>query len=132
MWVCDTTCQMRLQTSDFIPIAAQHLFAWLSTIWGAEKNRICWNSQLYCLLKTHGLGPTVPHFLTQKSFIEGLWLGLANLWSLVNLPEDPNDETDDTHRDIDASRCLWALYYGLRPDLIGLGCAQLPIPLNCT
>ena len=33
--------------------------------------------------------------------------------------------------DMDASRCLWALYYGRRPDLISLGCIHLPVPLNC-
>ena len=84
------------------------------------------------LVKTHGLGPAVPHFLTQKSFIEGLWLGLAILWWLLNLLEDPNDDSDDTHMDVDASRCLWALYYGhRRPDLISLGCIHLPVPFNC-
>ena len=79
----------------------------------------------------HGLAPAVPHFLTQKSFTEALWLGLAILWWLVVLLEDPNDDTDDTHVDVDASRSLWALYYGRRPDLISLGCIYLPVPLNC-
>ena len=37
------------------------------------------------LVNTHGLGRAVPHFLTQKSFTEGLWLGVAILWWLVNL-----------------------------------------------
>ena len=83
------------------------------------------------LVKTHGLGLAVPHFLTQKSFSKGLWLGLAILWWLVNLPEDPNDDSDDTHMDGNASRCLGALYYGRRPDLISLGCIHLPVPLNC-
>ena len=83
------------------------------------------------LVKTHGLGPAVPHFLTQKSFNEGLWLDLAIVWWLVNLLEDPNDDTNDTHMDMDASRCLWALYYGRRPDLISLGCIHLHVPLNC-
>ena len=83
------------------------------------------------LVKTHGLGRAAPHFLTQKSFNEGLWLGLAILWCFVNLLEDPNDDSDDTHMDGDASRCLWALYYGRRPDLISLGCIHLPVPLNC-
>ena len=40
------------------------------------------------------------------------------------------DHSDDTHRDFDASRCLWALYYGRRPDLINLGSIHLPFPLN--
>ena len=83
-------------------------------------------------VKTHGVGPAVPHFLTQKSFTEGLWVGLAILWWLVNLLEHPNDDTDDTHMDMDASCSLWALYYGRRPDLIGLGCIHLPVPLNCS
>ena len=61
------------------------------------------------LVKTHGLGPTVPPFLMQKSFSEGPWLGLAILWWLVKWPEDPNDDTHITHMDMDASRCLWAL-----------------------
>ena len=60
----------------------------------------------------------MPLFLAQKLFIEGLWLGLAILWWLVNLLEDPIDDADDTTMDTDASRCLWALYYGRRPDLI--------------
>ena len=82
-------------------------------------------------MKTHGLGPAVPHFFTQKSFTKGLWLRLAILWWLVNLLEGPNDDTDDTHMDIDASRCLWELYYRRRPDLIILGRIHLPVPLNC-
>ena len=36
------------------------------------------------LVKTHGLGTAVPHFLTQKSFTGGLWPGLAILWWLLN------------------------------------------------
>ena len=82
-------------------------------------------------MKTHGLGPAVPHFLTQKSFTKGLWLCLANLWWLVNLLEDPNDDTDDTHMDMDALRCLWAMHYGRRPDLMSLGCIHLLVRLNC-
>ena len=82
-------------------------------------------------MKTHGLGPAVGHFLTQKWLTEVLWLGLAILWWLMNLLEDPNDDTDDRHMDMDASRCLWAVYYGRRPDLISLGCIHLLVPLNC-
>ena len=48
----------------------------------------------------------------------------------MNLLEDPNDDSDDTHMDVDASCCLWALYYGRRPDLISLGCIHLPVPLD--
>ena len=61
------------------------------------------------LVKTHGLGHAMPHFLTQKSFTKGKLLGLAILWWLVNLLENPNDDSDDTIMDTDASRCLWAL-----------------------
>ena len=81
--------------------------------------------------KTNGLVPAVPHFFTQKSFTEGLWLGLAIMWWLVNSLEDPNNDTDDTHMYVDALHCLGALYYGRRPHLISLGCIHLPIPLNC-
>ena len=82
-------------------------------------------------MKTQGLGHAVPHFLTQKSFTEGLWLVLAILCWLVNLLEDRNDDSGDMHMDVDASRCLWARYYDRRPDLITLGCIHLPVPLNC-
>ena len=56
------------------------------------------------LVKTHGLRPVVPHFLTQKSFTERLWLGLATLWWLVNLLEEPDDDPDSTTMDTEASR----------------------------
>ena len=69
----------------------------------------------------------MPHFLTPEFFTEGLWLGLAILRLLVTLLEDANDDTDDTHLNIDASRCLWALYYGCCPDPIHLGCIHLPV-----
>ena len=59
-----------------------------------EEPYSCEQSTLL-LVKTHGVGPLVPHFLTQKSFTEGLWPGLAILWWLVKLPEDPKDHTDD-------------------------------------
>ena len=65
------------------------------------------------LVKTHGVGPAVPLFLTQNSCTEGLWLGLAIMWRSVNLLEDPND---DPHMDVDALRYFWALYYGRGPD----------------
>ena len=73
----------------------------------------------------------MPHYLTQKSFTEGLWLGLAILWWLVNLLEEPNDDSEDRLMDVDASRCLCIVYYGHRPDVISLGCIHLPVPLNC-
>ena len=50
----------------------------------------------------------------------------------MNLLEGANNELDDTHMDVDASRCLWALYYGRHPDLISLGCIHFRVPLNCT
>ena len=68
-------------------------------MWDAEKNRICSSSPL-C---GYGLFPAVPHFITQKSFTEGVWLGLAILWWLVNLLEDANNDTDTTTTDTDAS-----------------------------
>ena len=83
------------------------------------------------LVNIHALGPALLHFLGQKSLSEGSWLGLAILWRLVNLLQDPNDDTDDTHMDVDASHCLWALYYGRRPDLISRGCIHLPVLLDC-
>ena len=49
----------------------------------------------------------------------------------MNSLEDPNDDSDDTHMDVDPSRYLWALYHGRRPDLITLGCIHLPVPLKC-
>ena len=67
------------------------------------------------LVKTHGLGPAVPHSLRQNSFTEGVWLSLTILGWCVNLLEDPDDNTDDTTMNTDASRCVWALYYGRRP-----------------
>ena len=117
---------LRSQLEDLYPIvlrmAVYHL--------GRTEEPYLLEPSTLLLVKTHGLGPAVPHFLTQKSFTEGLWLGLAILWWLVNLL-DPNEDTDDTHMDIDASRCMWALYYGRRPDLISLGYIHLPVPLNC-
>ena len=68
---------------------------------------------------------------SRKSRSLNLWLGLAILWWLVNLLEDSNDDTDDAHMATDASRCLWALCYGCRPDVISLCCIHLPVPLNC-
>ena len=82
-------------------------------------------------MKTHRLGPAVLHFLTQKLFTENPWPGLAILSWLVNLLQDPNDDSDNTYKDVDASHCLWALYYGRRPDVISLGCIHLLVPLNC-
>ena len=98
---------------------------------GRREEPYLFEQSTLLLLKTHGLGPALPHFVTQKSFTDGLWLGLAILWWLVNLLEDPYDDSDVTLMDGDASRCLWALYYVRRPDLISLGCIHLPVPLNC-
>ena len=49
----------------------------------------------------------------------------------MTLLEDSNDDSEDTTMDTDASRCLWALYYGRCPNLITLGCIHLPVSLNC-
>ena len=57
--------------------------------------------------------------------------GGGQLVTPKNLLEDPNDDSDVMHLDVDASRCLWALYYCRRPDKITLGCIPLPVPLNC-
>ena len=118
---------LRSQLEDLYPTALRMAVYHL----GRREEPYLFEQSTLLLLKTHGLGPAVPHFLTQKSFTEGLWLGLAILWWLVNLLEDPNEDSDDTHMDGDASRCLWALYYGRRPDLISLGCIHLLVPLNC-
>ena len=115
------------QLEDFYPTAlctaVYHL--------GRREELYLFEQSTLLLVKTHGLGPVVPHYLAQKSFSEGLWLGLAILWWLVKLLEDPNDDTDDMRMDIDASRCLWAQYRGRRSDVISLGCIHLPVPLNC-
>ena len=118
---------LRSQLEDLYPTALRMAVYHL----GRREEPYLFEQSTLLLVKTHGLGLAVPHFLTQKSFAEGLWLGLAILWWLVNLLEDPNDDSDDTHMDGDALRCLWALYYGRRPDLISLGCIHLPVPLNC-
>ena len=117
-----------LQLEDLYPTALCMAVCHL----GSREEPYLFEQSTLLLVKTHDLGRAVPHFLTQKLFTEGLWLGLAILWWLVNLPEDPNDDTDDMHMDVDAARCLWALYYGCRPDLMSMGCIHLPVPLNCT
>ena len=118
---------LRSQLEDLYPTALRMAVYHL----GRREEPYLLEQSTLLLVKTHGLGPTVPHLLTQKSFTEGLWLGLAILWWLVNSLEDPNNDTDNMHMNIDASRCLWALYYGRRPDLISLGCIRAPVPLNC-
>ena len=117
---------LRSQLVDLYPKAVRMAVYHL----GRKEEPYLFEQSTVLLVKTHGLGPAVPHFFTQKSFIEGLWLGLAMLWWLVNLLENPNKDTDDTHMDADASHCVCALYYGRRPDLISLGCIHLPVPLN--
>ena len=117
----------RLQLEDLHPTALRMTVYHLG-----RRGELCLFEQSTVLLvKTHGLGPIVPHFLTQKSFTEGPWLVLAILWWLVNLLEHPNEAPDDTHMDIDASRCLSAVNYGSRPNVISLRCIYLPVPLNC-
>ena len=98
---------------------------------GRTEEAYLFEQSTLLLVKTHGLGPAVPHFLTQKLFTEGVWLGLAILGWWMNLLEDPNDDTDDTHMDIDASRCLSVLYHGRRPDVMSPGCIHLFVALNC-
>ena len=119
--------QLRSQLEDLYPTALRmdvyHL--------GRREKPCLFEQSTLLLVKTHGLGLAVPHFLTQKSLTEGLWLGRAILWWLLYLLQDPNGDSDDTHMDVDASRSLWALYYGRRPDLISLGYIHLPVPLNC-
>ena len=57
------------------------------------------------LVKTHGPGPAVPHFLTHKSFTKGLWPGFIVLWWLENLLQNPHKDLGNTTMDRDASRC---------------------------
>ena len=118
---------LRSELEDLYPTALRMAIYRL----GRREDPYLFEQSTLLIVKTYGLGPAVPHFLTQKSFTGGLWLGLAMLWWLVNLLEEPNDDSDDTHMDVDASRSLWALYHGRRPDVISLGCIHLPIPLNC-
>ena len=92
---------LRSQLEDLYPTALRMAMYHL----GRREELYLFEQPTLLLVKTHGLGPAVPHFLTQKSFTEGLWLGLAFLWWSVNLLEDPNDDSDDTHMDGDASRC---------------------------
>ena len=118
---------LRSHLDDLYPIALRMAVDHL----GRREEPHLFEQSTLLLVKTHGLGLAVPHFVTQKSFTEGLWRGLAIFWWLVHLPENPNDDTDDTPMDIDAACCSWALYYGRRPDLISLGCIHLHVPLNC-
>ena len=117
---------LRSQLEDFCPNGLRMVVYHL----GRREELYLFEQSTLLLVKTHGLGLAVPHFLTQKLFTEGVWLGLAILWWLVNFVEDPNDDSDDTHMDVDESRCLGAPYYGRRPDLIRVGCIHLPVPLN--
>ena len=93
---------LRSQLEDLYPIALRMAVYHL----GRREKLYLFAQSTLLLVKTHGLGPAVLHFRTQKSFTEGLWLGLAILWWLVNLLEDPNDGTDDMHMNINVSRCL--------------------------
>ena len=118
---------LRSQLEDLYPIALRMAVYNL----GRREEPYLFEQSTLLLVKTHGLGHAVRHFLTQNSFTEGRGWDLAILWWLGNLVEDPNDELEDTHMDVDASRSLWALHYGRRPDLINPGCIHLPVPLNC-
>ena len=93
---------LRWQLEDFYPTALRMTVYHL----GRKEELYFFEQPTLLLVKTHGLGPAVPRFLTQKSFTVGLWLGLAILWWLLNLLEDPNDDMDDTYVDMVASRCL--------------------------
>ena len=119
--------RLRSQLEDLYPTALRMAVYHL----GRKEDPYLFEQSTLLPVKTHGVGPAVPNFLTQKLFTEGLCLGSAILWWLVNQLEDPNNDTDESHTDIDASRCLWALYYGRRPNLISVGCIDLPVPLNC-
>ena len=114
---------LRSQLEDLYPRALRMV---VYHVGRKEEPYFCEQSTVV-LVKTHGLGPAVPHFLTQTSFHEGPCLGLVILWWFVNLLEDPNNDTDDAHMDIAASGCLWAPYYGRRPDRITLGCIRLHV-----
>ena len=126
-YLVDVEQHLRSQSEELCPTALRMAVYHLA----CREEPYLFEQSTLLLVKTHGLGPALPHCLTQKSFSDGLWLGPAILWWLVNLLEDPNDHSDDMHMDVDASRCLWALYYGRCPDMISLGCIHLPVPLNC-
>ena len=117
---------LRSQVEDLYPTALRMAVYHL----GRREEPYLFEQSTLLLVKTHGLGPAVPHFLTQKSFTEGLWLGLAILWWLVNLLEDPNDDSDDTHMDGDASRYLWVLWSPARPDRFGMYSLVCPFELR--
>ena len=115
----DTMGIWSLWNNTYVPnwkICTQQLCAW------RREEPYLFEQSTLLLVKTHGLGPAVLHFLTQKSFTEGLWLGLAILWWLVNLLEDPNNDSDDTHMDVDASPP--------RPDQSGLYSLACPVELR--
>ena len=116
-----------LQLEDLYPTALCMAFYRL----GRREEPYLFEQSTLLLVKTHGLRPVVPHFLTQKSFTKRPWLGLATLSWSVNLLEEPNDDLDSTTMDTEASRYMWELYYGRRLDLISLGCIHLSVPLNC-
>ena len=118
---------LRWQLEDLYPIALRMAIYHL----GRTEEPYLFEPSPLLRVKTHVLGLDVPHFLTQKSFTKGLWLSWAILWWLVNLLEDPNNDSEDTTMDTYASRSLRALYYGRRPDRINLGCIHLPVPWNC-
>ena len=90
---------LRSQLEDLYPTALRMAVYHL----GRREEPYLFEQSTLFPVKTHGLGPAMPHFLTQKSFTEGLWLGPPILWWLVNLREEPNNDSDDTHMDGDAS-----------------------------
>ena len=67
---------LRSQSEDLYPTALRMAVYHL----GRREEPYLFEQSTLLLVKTHGLGPAVPHFLTQKSFTEGVRLGLAILW----------------------------------------------------
>ena len=87
---------LRSPLEDLCPtalrIAVYHL--------GRTEKPYLFGQSTLLLVKTHGLGPAVPHFLTQKSLTEGLWLGSAILWwsgNFLGVTSCPPSRTPYTH-----------------------------------
>ena len=89
--------QLRLQLEDLYPTALRMAVYHL----GRREEPYLFKQSTLLLVTTHGLVPAVPPYLTQKSFTKGLWVGLAILCWLVYLLQDPNDDTDDTHLEME-------------------------------
>ena len=76
---------LRMRLEDLYPTALRKVVYHL----GRTEEPYLFERSTLLLVKTHGLGLAVPHYLTQRSFTKGLWLRLSMLWWLVNLLEDP-------------------------------------------